>query len=94
MEGGAAAGCEKLKPSEPDLAPASREKPEVVVLLMVLVKVLEVVRDAPLPKGEFDSEVVCGLAGSGLALKMGLKTASLAGLKLKSDPNPLLWVTA
>lgn len=32
--------------------------------------------------------------GSGLALKMGLKRASFAGLKLNSDdPKPLLWVT-
>lgn len=46
------------------------------------------------PKGELDSEVVCGLVGSGLALKMGLKTASVAGLKLNSDdPKALLWVT-
>lgn len=32
--------------------------------------------------------------GSGLALKMGLNNASLAGLKLNlDDPKPLFWVT-
>lgn len=50
--------------------------------------VLEVVWDPP--KAELDSEVVGGLVGSGLALKMGLKSASLAGLKLNSDGAKLL----
>lgn len=43
------------------------------------------------PKGELDIVVV---VGSGLALMIGLKSASFDGLKLNSDdPNPLLWVT-
>lgn len=53
---GAAAGCEKLKPSGPDLAPVNREKPVVVVLL--LLRALVLVWDPLLPKGELDIEVV------------------------------------
>ena len=83
---GAAAGWEKLKPS-------CRENP--VVVAVPLFMVLALVWDPLLPKGELDIEVVWGLAGSGLALKMGLNSASLAGLKLNLvDPKPLLcWVT-
>lgn len=86
---GAAAGWEKLKPSGPDLAPANTEK-----LVVEVVVVLLVWDPALLLKGELESGVVCGLVGSGLALKIGLKTASVAGLKLNSvDPKPRLWVT-
>lgn len=43
------------------------------------------------PNGELDIVVV---AGSGLALMIGLNSASFDGLKLNADdPNPLLWVT-
>lgn len=53
---GAAAGCEKLKPRDPDLAPLNREKPLVVVVLLLMVPVL--VWEPLLPKGELDIEVV------------------------------------
>ena len=87
---GAAVGSEKLKPSGPGLAAVNREKLGVVMLLMVL----ELVWSPVPPKVELDNEEVWGLFGSGLALKMGLKRASLAGLKLNSEePNALLWVT-
>lgn len=52
---GAAAGCEKLKPSCPDLAPVNRGKPVVVPLLLM---VLELVWGELLPKGELDNAVV------------------------------------
>lgn len=52
---GAAAGCEKLKPSGPDLAPVKRGKPVVVLPLLM---VLELVWGALLPKGELDNDVV------------------------------------
>lgn len=90
----AAAGCEKLKPSGPDFSADIREKPEEAVLLLLPLMAPELVWFALLPKGELDMEVVCEFAGSELALKMGLKRASLAGLKLNSDcdPKPPLWV--
>lgn len=88
---GAAAGWEKLKPRDPDLAPVTTEKPvEVVVVLLLMMLVC----DPPLPKGELDMDVVCGFVGSGLALKIGLNRASLAGLKLNLlESRPLLWLT-
>lgn len=52
---GAAAGCEKLKPIGPDLAPADIEKPEVVVVLLLMVLL---VWDPVLPNGELDIDVV------------------------------------
>lgn len=52
----AAAGCEKLKPS--DLPPVSKEKPVVVVVVVLLLMVLKPVWDPLLPKGELDIEVV------------------------------------
>lgn len=88
---GAAAGCEKLKPGGPGWAPVVVEKTEAGVLLPME---LELVWDTVLPKGELVIAVVWGLAGSGLALKMGLKSASLAGLNVDlDDPKPRLWVT-
>lgn len=50
---GVAAGCEKLKPSGPDLAPVKREKP--VVVLLLLATVLALVWDSL--QGELDIEV-------------------------------------
>lgn len=55
---GAAAGCEKLKPSCPDLAPVDRGKPVVVVVVLLLLMELAIVWDPLLPKGELDIEVV------------------------------------
>lgn len=93
---GLAAGCEKLKPTGPDLAPVNSEKPGagVAVLLLLVVSggtVPAFVCDVVLPKGEPDMAVFWGLAGSGLALKMGLNRASLDGLNVKPDASkPLL----
>lgn len=88
---GAAAGWEKLKPTRLGLGPDNREKPAVEVPVVVILE--EFACDRVLPKGELDIEVVWRLADSGLALKMGLNSASFAGLKLNSDdPKPLLWV--
>lgn len=58
-----------------------------------LLSILEAGWEA-LSKDCSDAGLGWGLAGSGLTLKMGLKNASLDGLKLNSDiPNPLLWTT-
>lgn len=54
---GAAAGCEKLKPIWPDLAPVDTGKPAVVVVVLLLM-VLVHVWDPLFPKGELDIEVV------------------------------------
>lgn len=81
---GVAAGCEKLKPTGPDLAPVNRE-------VVSVGRVPALVCEALLPKGEPDMAVFWGLAGSGLALKMGLNRASLDGLNVKPDASkPLL----
>lgn len=79
MEAAVAVGA-KLKPREPDLGPASREKP---------------VELEPDPLNDEPEVAGIWLpAGSGLPLKMGLNTASLGGLKLYSGgPNPLFWFT-
>lgn len=81
---GATAGWEKLKPSGPLLAPVRREKPELAGPLLSLVLKEGWVVVVP-PKGCSDAEAGWGLAGSGLALKMGLNSTSLDGLKLNSD---------
>ena len=82
---GAAAGCEKLKPTG---SLVSRQKPELVDPL------LSILFDdgwESLLKGFSDAAVSRELAGSGLTLKMGLNNASLHGLKLNSDVrNPML----
>lgn len=90
---GVAAGCEKLKPTGPDLAPVNREKPAAAAAAAVVSvgRVPALVCEALLPKGEADMGVFWGLAGSGLALKMGLNRASLDGLNVKPDASkPLL----
>lgn len=75
---GAAAGWEKLKPRLLGFTREKREPPEVP-----LSTVLDV------PKSS-EAEDTFRVGGSGLTLKMGLKTASLGGLKLNWDPMPLV----
>lgn len=74
---GAAAGCEKLKPRALGFTHENNETPEELPTVLVTALVDPIVSEA---EDRFE------LGGSGLTLKIGLKTDSLGGLKVNWFP--------